>query len=48
MKVVNQDAISAEMTSGNIDIVLVIGGILFVFVKNYYERKESKIDLEGM
>ena len=25
-----------------------IGGILFVFVKNYYERKENKIDLEGM
>ena len=25
-----------------------IGGILFVFVKNHYERKESKINLEGM
>ena len=29
-------------------IVLIIGGILFVFVKNHYERKESKINLEGM
>ena len=29
-------------------IVLIIGGSLFVFVKNHYERKESKINLEGM
>ena len=29
-------------------IVLIIGGVLFVFVKNHYERKESKINLEGM
>ena len=29
-------------------IVLIIGGILFVLVKNHYERKESKINLEGM
>lgn len=29
-------------------IVLIIGGILFVLVKNYYERKENRIDLEGM